>query len=84
MIQNQFHQFISEHIEPLPNRYTMGEYTVRVLPRQSLDYDGVQKFWRLFSRYPNDFAATLNAMLPKDIEFRSYDHLTNTLTLFKK
>ena len=81
---NMLAEHIREFIQPFPNRYTRGEYEVRVLPHEDLDYEGVQKFWRLFSKFPNDFAAALNRMLPRDVEFRSYDHLQNKLTLFKK
>jgi hypothetical protein len=32
----------------------------------------------------NEFAAALARSLPRDVEFKSYDHLQNKLTLFKK
>jgi len=81
---NPLADYITTLVEPFPNRYTMGEYTISVSPRADLDDDGVQRYWRAFSKFPNDFAAALNRMLPRDVEFRSYDHLSNTLTLFKQ
>jgi hypothetical protein len=84
MRYNPLVQYTQTLIEPLPNRYTMGEYSIRVLPRQDLDYDGVAKFWRIFSKFPNEFAAAVANLVPSDVEFKSYDHLANKLTLFKK
>ena len=76
---NMLAKHIREFIQPFPNRYTRGEYEVRVLPHEDLDYEGVQKFWRLFSKFPNDFAAAAVSLLPKDVEFIQYDHLNNVL-----
>ena len=73
---NMLAEHIREFIQPFPNRYTRGEYEVRVLPHEDLDYEGVQKFWRLFSKFPNDFAAAAVSLLPKDVESVSYTHLT--------
>ena len=81
---NPLADYITTLVEPFPNRYTMGEFTITVTPRADLDDDGVQRYWRAFSKFPNDFAAALNRMLPRDVEFGSYDHLQNKLTLFKK
>ena len=76
---NMLQEHIRDFIQPFPNRYTRGEYEVRVLPHEDLDYEGVQKFWRLFSKFPNDFAAAAVSLLPKDVEFIQYDHLNNVL-----
>lgn len=57
-----------------------GTYQTRVVPRQDLDDDKVDRYWRLFGKYPNDFAAAVNKLLPKDIRFVSYNHLNNLLT----
>ena len=80
---NMLAEHIREFIQPFPNRYTRGEYEVRVLPHEDLDYEGVQKFWRLFSKFPNDFAAAAVSLLPKDVEFIQYDHLNNVLFAHK-
>ena len=70
---------IKEFINPYPNRYTRGDWEIRVLPHEDLDYDGVQKFWRFFKKFPNDFAAAAVSLLPNDVEFVEYDHLANIL-----
>jgi len=80
---NLLQDYIREFIEPYPNRYTMGEFETRVRPKSTLDYDGVQKFWRLFKKFPNDFAAAAVSLLPDDVEFIQYDHLNNILFLKK-
>ena len=72
-------EHIREFINPYPNRYTRGDYEIRVLPHEDLDYDGEQKFWRLFKKFPNDFAAAAVSLLPDDVEFIQYDHLANVL-----
>lgn len=76
---NMLQEHIKEYINPFPNRYTRGQYEVRVLPHDNLDDDGVKKFWRLFSKFPNDFAAAAVSLLPDDVEFIQYDHLNNIL-----
>jgi hypothetical protein len=76
---NLLQDHIRDFINPFPNRYTRGEFEIRVLPHEDLDDDGVQKFWRLFSKFPNDFAAAAVSLLPRDVEFIQYDHLNNVL-----
>ena len=76
---NMLQEHIREFINPYPNRYTRGNYEIRVLPHEDLDYDGEQKFWRLFKKFPNDFAAAAASLLPDDVEFIQYDHLANVL-----
>lgn len=53
---------------------------VRIYPKRDLDYDHEKRFWRLFGKYPNDFAAAVNKLLPDSVKFVSYDHLNNVLT----
>ena len=76
---NMLQEHIREFINPFPNRYTRGAWEIRVLPHDDLDYDGVEKFWRLFKKFPNDFAAAAVSLLPDDVEFIQYDHLNNIL-----
>ena len=76
---NMLQEHIREFINPYPNRYTRGYYEIRVLPLEDLDYDGVQKFWRMFKKFPNDFAAAAVSLLPDDVEFIEYDHMQNIL-----
>ena len=76
---NMLQEHIREFINPFPNRYTRGEYEIRVLPHEDLDDEGVEKYWRMFKKFPNDFAAATVSMLPRDVEFIQYDHLANIL-----
>ena len=76
---NMLSEHIREYIQPFPNRYTRGEFEIRVLPHEDLDYDGRLKYWRMFKKFPNDFAAAAASLLPKDVEFIQYDHLANIL-----
>jgi hypothetical protein len=76
---NMLSGYIKDYIQPYPTKDTPGAYEIRILPREDLDYDGVQKFWRLFKKFPNDFAAAAASLLPKDVEFVQYDHLANIL-----
>jgi len=76
---NLLQEHIREYINPYPNRYTRGDFEIRVLPHEDLDDDGIDKFWRLFKKFPNDFAAAAASMLPNDVEFIQYDHLANIL-----
>ena len=80
---NLLQDHIRTFINPYPNRYTIGEYEVRVLPHEDLDDDGIKKFWRLFTKFPNDFCAAAVSLLPRDVEFIQYDHLNNILFLKK-
>ena len=84
MKPNPLADYIQTLVEPFPSRRTVGEYSFSVTPRVDLDEDGELRYWRAFRKFPNDFAAALNRMLPRDVEFVSYDHLSNTLTLIKK
>ena len=76
---NMLADHIKDYIQPFPIRRNRGEFEVRVLPHEDLDYDGVQKFWHYFSKFPNDFASAAASLLPKDVEFIQYDHLANIL-----
>ncbi len=76
---NPLADYITTLVEPFPSRYTMGEYTIAVTPRADLDDDGVQRYWRAFSKFPNDFAAAAVSLLPKHVDFLQYDHLNNVL-----
>ena len=72
-------EHIKEYINPFPNRYTRGMFEIRVLPHEDLDYDDTIKYWRMFKKCPNDFAAAAISLLPQDVEFVSYDHLNNII-----
>ena len=58
-------EHIREYINPFPNRYTRGMFEIRVLPHEDLDYEGTLKFWRMFKKFPNDFAAAAVGNKPR-------------------
>ena len=37
---NMLAEHIKEYIQPYPSRYTRGEFEIRVLPHEDLDYEG--------------------------------------------
>ena len=76
---NMLQEHIREYINPYPNRYTRGDFEIRVLPHEDLDDEGVEKYWRMFKKFPNDFAAAAASLLPDDVKFIQYDHLANVL-----
>ena len=76
---NMLQEHIRDYINPYPNRYTRGNFEIRVLPHEDLDDEGVEKYWRMFKKFPNDFAAAAASLLPDDVEFIQYDHLANVL-----
>ena len=76
---NMLQEHIREFINPYPSRYTRGDFEIRVLPHEDLDDEGVEKYWRMFKKFPNDFAAAAASLLPDDVEFIQYDHLANIL-----
>ena len=76
---NMLADYIKGYIQPYPTKDTPGALEIRILPHEDLDYDGVQKFWHLFKKFPNDFAAAAASLLPDDVEFVQYDHLANIL-----
>ena len=41
---NMLQEHIREFINPYPNRYTRGEYEIRVLPHEDLDDEGIEKY----------------------------------------
>jgi|TARA_B100000965_G_scaffold33217_1_gene24558 hypothetical protein len=83
MKPNPLADYIKTLVEPFPTKYITGEYSFAVTPRVDIDEDGELRYWRAFRKFPNDFAAALNRMLPRDVQFVSYDHLSNTLTVVK-
>ena len=67
--------YISDLFAPI----NYDESPVRIRPREDLEDDMVNKFWRYHGRFPNDFARAIVEILPEDKTFVSYDHLANSL-----
>ena len=74
---------IKTMLQPLPSRYSRGEYTVPVKITAEPLTDEYRRFWRYHGHYTLEFTRALIESLPKDVEFVSYDHLNNKLTLIK-
>ena len=74
---------IKTMLEPLPSRYSRGEYTVPVKTMAEPLTDEYRRFWRYHGHYTLEFTRAIIESLPKDVEFVSYDHLNNKLTLIK-
>lgn len=68
---------ISDHVQTLVKFQTLSETTLQPQPNDT-DPD---KYWRYFSRFPNEFARGLQLALDPKQEFISYDHLANILTI---
>ena len=74
---------IKSLLGPLPARYSRGEYTVPVTTTAEPLTDEHKRFWRYHGRFTLEFTRAIIESLPKDVEFVSYDHLNNKLTLIK-
>ncbi len=74
---------IKNMLAPLPSRYTRGEYSVPVTTTADPMSDDYRRFWRYHGHFTLEFTKALIESLPKDVDFVSYDHLNNKLTLIK-
>ena len=74
---------IKNMLAPLPSRYTRGEYSVPVTTTADPMSDDYRRFWRYHGHFTLEFTKALIESLPKDVDFVSYDHINNKLTLIK-
>ena len=74
---------IKNMLAPLPTRYTRGEFSVPVTTTADPMSDDYRRFWRYHGHFTLEFTKALIESLPKDVDFVSYDHLNNKLTLIK-
>ena len=69
---------ISDHVKELVQFQQLSPTQFRPTPN-NVDPD---KYWRYFSKFPNDFARGLaKALQNQEQEFVTYDHLSNILTI---
>ena len=68
---------VSPHVKELVQLTQLTSTTFHPQPND-VDPD---KYWRYFSKFPNDFAKGLALALDPEQEFVTYDHLSNTLTI---
>jgi len=60
------------------------QYTIKVKTNAEPYSDEERKFWRYQSRFTLEFCKALEDVLPSDIAFMSYNHLTNDLTVVRQ
>ena len=68
---------VADHVKTLVQFQQLTNTTLRPMSN-GIDND---KYWRYFSRFPNEFAKGLALALHPEQEFVTYDHLSNTLTI---
>ena len=68
---------VADHVSTLVQFKELSPTTLRPISN-GVDPD---KYWRYFSKFPNDFAKGLSLALDPEQEFVTYDHLSNTLTI---
>jgi len=68
---------VADHVKKLVQFQPLTATTLRPVSN-GLDND---KYWRYFSKFPNEFAKGLALALHPEQEFVTYDHLSNTLTI---
>ena len=60
------------------------QFTVKVKTNAEPYSDEEKKFWRYQSRFTLDFCKALEQVLPSELAFLSYNHLTNDLTIVRR
>ena len=74
---------VKELLAPLDLQDTK-QYTIKVKTNAEPYSDEERKFWRYQSRFTLEFCKALEDVLPSDIAFMSYNHLTNDLTVVRQ
>ena len=68
---------VADHVKTLVQFQQLTPTTLQPQPN-SIDPD---KYWRYFSKFPNEFAKGISLALHPEQQFVSYDHLNNILTI---
>jgi len=68
---------VADHVSTLVQFQSIDTTTLRPMSN-GVDND---KYWRYFSKFPNEFAKGLQLALHPEQEFVTYDHLNNILTI---
>ena len=74
---------VKELLAPL-DLQSSKQYTVKVKTNAEPFSDDEKKFWRYQSFYTLEFCKALEDVLPSDLSFMSYNHLTNDLTVVRQ
>ena len=68
---------VADHVAQLVQFHSLSPTTLQPQPN-NIDPD---KYWRYFSKFPNEFAKGLALALHPEQQFVTYDHLNNILTI---
>ena len=68
---------VADHVKTLVQFQQLTPTTLQPQPN-NIDPD---KYWRYFSKFPNEFAKGISLALHPQQQFVSYDHLNNILTI---
>lgn len=68
---------VADHVSTLVQFQQLSDNTLQPQPND-IDPD---KYWRYFSKFPNEFAKGLALALHPEQQFVEYNHLTNILTI---
>ena len=74
---------VKELLAPL-DLQSSKQYTVKVKTNAEPFSAEEKKFWRYQSFYTLEFCKALEDVLPSDLSFMSYNHLTNDLTVVRQ
>ena len=74
---------VKELLAPIDLESTK-QFNVKVKTNAEPYSDEESKFWRYQSRFTLEFCKALEEVLPSDLAFVSYNHLTNDLTVVRQ
>ena len=74
---------VKELLAPL-DLESSKQFTVKVKTNAEPYSDEESKFWRYQSRFTLEFCKALEEVLPSELSFLSYNHLTNDLTVVRR
>lgn len=72
---------VADHLNHLLLLIPLSETEYRPMPKESLTHRENQLFWRYHRKFPNDFARAVANCLPDTLQFVTYDHLSNKVTV---
>jgi hypothetical protein len=72
---------VADHLHSLLAILPVDTNTYRPVPKSTLTDQELKQFWKYHSRFPNDFARAILDSLPNNLQFVSYDHLSNLITV---
>ena len=78
---------IVDHVKELLAPIDLNEskqFTVKVKTNAEPHSDDEAKFWRYQSFFTLEFCKALEEVLPTELAFLSYNHLTNDLTVVRR